>query len=82
MSTSWTTTESFEHNGKTMVPGTEFSVSGERGARFRFLSFVQTADSCWINAIGGQHKVVMWRSFRPSRISRITRLTPVAPRFR
>jgi hypothetical protein len=78
----WNTTETYVHNGKTMVPGTEFAVAGERGARFRFLSFVQAGDKVWINAIGGPHKVVMWRSFRPDRISRITRLSPVAQRFR
>jgi hypothetical protein len=82
-SDTWTTNDTYVHNGKTMVKGTEFAIAGERGARFRFQDYVVTADGrCWINAIGGQHKVVMFRAFRPSQISRITRLTPIAARFR
>lgn len=80
-SETWTTTDTYEFNGKTMVQGSEFAVAGERGARFRFLSYVETPDSCWINAIGGPNNVAMWRSFRPSQVTRITRLNPVAPRF-
>lgn len=76
---SWTHVDEYEHNGKTMVPGTEFSVHGERGARFRFLhAAVVNGKVAWIDAIGGQHKVRMWRSFRPEQINRITLLKPKA----
>lgn len=76
------TSDTYEFAGKTMVPGTEFSVSGERGGRFRFLNHVQVADAEWINCIGGPKNVTMWRSFRPDRILRITRLAPLSPRPR
>jgi hypothetical protein len=67
---------SFVFNGKTMVPGTEFAVSGERGARFRFLKHVTSGAAEWIDCVGGKSGHKMIRSFRPDRISRITRLVP------
>lgn len=78
-SDTWTKFDAFTLGRKTLTPGSEFTVQGERGARFRFHSYVETADGrCWINAFGGPHKVTMWRSFRPERISRITSLKPLA----
>lgn len=68
---------SFEFKGKTIVPGTEFAVTGEYGARFHFLSHVVQGDAEWINCIGGANGHHMFRAFRPSRISRITKLVPV-----
>lgn len=78
MSSDWTVNQSYQYNGKTMLPGTEFAVSGEHGGRFRFASHVVTSDGLeWINCFGGPKGVTMWRSFRPTRITRITRLRPV-----
>lgn len=76
------TSDTYEFKGKTMVPGTEFAVSGERGARFRFLNHVQAEETEWINCLGGPKNVTMWRSFRPERILRITKLVPLPPRTR
>lgn len=73
----------FSFGKKTMVPGTQFAVSGERGGRFRFHRHVVLDDGReWIDAFGGQSKVVMWRSFRPERIARITKLIPIQPPVR
>lgn len=78
----WVVSDHYEVGNKMMLPGTEFSVSGERGARFRFLNHVVSGDAQWINCFGGPKGVVMWRSFRPERILRITKLVPVVPRPR
>lgn len=65
-------------NGKSIVPGTEFAVQGEIGARFHFLNHVVLVDGTeWINCIGGKSGHHMFRSFRPTRITRITKQVPV-----
>jgi hypothetical protein len=62
-------------NGKTLTLGTEVTVRGERGARFRFYSHTRTPDGReWLDCMGGPVKVTMWRSFRPDRISRVFRV--------
>lgn len=59
-------------NGKRLTIGTEVTVRGERGARFRFVKHVRTPDGReWLDLMGGPSKVTMWRSFRPERISRV-----------
>lgn len=79
----WTVNQHYEFKGKTMLPGTEFAASAERGGRFRFQSHVVKEDGTeWINCIGGPKGVTMWRSFRPSRVLRITRLNPVEAKAR
>lgn len=72
-----TTSDTYEFNGKTMVQGTEFKVSGEYGATFRFHRHLVYADGREvIDCFGGPKNVTMWRSFRPDRITRITKLKP------
>jgi hypothetical protein len=73
----------YEYAGKTLVRGSEFSIKGEYGARFRFHRYVVLEDGReWIDAFGGPKDVTMWRSFRPARIARITRLRPSEPSLR
>lgn len=72
--------KSFEFNGKTMIPGTEFAVKGERGGRFHFVSHVILGENQWINCVGGKQGHHMFRAFRPERIARITKLVPLPAR--
>lgn len=77
-----TVSDTFALGKKTMVPGTEFAVAGERGGRFRFLNHVVADGVEWINCLGGKKGHEMWRSFRPERVTRITRLIPLPPNVR
>ena len=66
-----TTTEFIAPNGRHLSPGTEVSITGERG-RFRFQRHVVTEKGVeWIDVIGGPKGSSQWRSFRPDRIKRV-----------
>jgi hypothetical protein len=70
----WRRHETYQINGRVLVPGTEFSVHGEPG-RFRFLYVIQTpAGATWVDGIGGRVKEPQWRSFRLNQIKTIHRI--------
>jgi hypothetical protein len=67
----WIKTPHLLANGRHIYPGTELSITGERG-RFRFHQHVLTPDGReWIDCFGGAR----WRSFRVDRIKRVHRKT-------
>ena len=57
-------------NGRYVAPGTELSISGERG-RYRFVKLVTTATTEWIDVWGGPKGREQMRSFRPDRIKTV-----------
>ena len=58
-------------NGRHLVPGTAFSVWGERG-RFSYQHTTTTpAGRVWVDGIGGPKGTRSHRSFRPDRIRRV-----------
>lgn len=62
-------------NGRTLEPGTEVSIAGERG-RFRFRSAATTSGGRIVcDFIGGPAGHEQWRSFYPERIRTVHRLT-------
>lgn len=70
LSKNWTKHESMKVNGRILEKGTEFSVKGERG-RFRFIAYVVTDKTEWIDCVGGQKGYEMLRAFDPSRVRRV-----------
>lgn len=70
----WTVSTEYRVNGRVLEPGTEVSITGERG-RFRFVRHVINASGAeWLDVVGGANKVTMYRSFRPERVKRVHRL--------
>ena len=70
----WIISTEYRANGRVLEPGTEVSITGERG-RFRFVRHVISASGAeWIDVVGGANKVTMYRSFRPDRVKRVHRL--------
>ncbi|ARQ95516.1 hypothetical protein I5G81_gp77 [Mycobacterium phage Shandong1] len=61
-------------NGRTLEPGTEVSIRGERG-RFRFKSAARTSGGRIVcDFIGGPAGHEQWRSFYPEKIKTVHRL--------
>lgn len=61
-------------NGRTLTPGTEVSISKERG-RFRFVNAQYTAaGKLVLNFIGGTPTHEVFRSFYPERVRRVHRI--------
>ncbi len=84
---SWQVTS--EHtlaNGRTLVPGDEFTVKGEHGSTFRFTRYVfnEATGTAWVDCIGGQAQhlpkqmVTMFRAFRPERVTCLRRVRVAA----
>lgn len=70
----WQVAETICVNGRHLVPGTEVSITGERG-RFRFVRHVRRPDGTeWLDFVGGRPGVERARSFRPDRIKTVHRL--------
>lgn len=70
----WVISTEYRVNGRVLEPGTEVSITGERG-RFRFVRHVINASGAeWLDVVGGTNKVTMTRSFRPERVRRVHRL--------
>lgn len=67
---SWTVSYELQVNGRKVVPETELSIIGEAG-RFRFIRYVKTDTSEWIDVVGGRKGWTMWRSFDSSRIKTV-----------
>ena len=64
-------------HGRDLQPGTEVSISGERG-RFRFIRATTTsAHRVVLDFIGGQPGHECWRSFYPERVKTVHRLNRV-----
>jgi hypothetical protein len=68
LSAEWEKLYSVQINGRTVIPGTELRIRGERG-RFRFIKYVKTpAGAEWIDVWGGPKNCEQWRSFRLDRV--------------
>lgn len=75
----WQVADSYQVSDRTtLTPGREFTVSGERGATFRFVRHVVNPPHGryrkpreWIDCVGGTKGVIMTRAFRPERITRV-----------
>jgi hypothetical protein len=66
-------------HGRDLHPGTEVSISGERG-RFRFVRATTTStDRVVLDFIGGQPGHECWRSFYPERVKTVHRLNRTRP---
>ncbi len=59
--------------GRTLTPGMELTISGERG-RFRFIRHVCSGDKQWVDVLGGKSGHEKIRSFRPDRVAVVHRL--------
>lgn len=68
----WVETFTFSWNNRHIVPGTELSITGQRG-RFRFVKHIKTEKTEWIEVLGG--KLNVFRSFHPDKIKTVHRLT-------
>lgn len=67
----WTRTTQTQINGRHVTPGTELTVSGQRG-RFRFLEHVTTEQGIeWLWVIGGAKGYETFRAFRPEAVKRV-----------
>ena len=59
--------------GRTLTPGVELTVAGERG-RFKFIKHVVSGGKEWIDVLGGKSGHEKIRSFRPDRVATVHRL--------
>jgi len=59
--------------GRTLTPGMELSVTGERG-RFRFIKHVACGGKEWVDVFGGKNGHEKTRSFRPEQVAVVHRL--------
>ncbi|PKQ59707.1 hypothetical protein B5566_02345 [Mycobacterium sp. MHSD3] len=67
--------------GKPLTPGTEVSVRGKRGARYKFLraSTVPSTGAVVLDFIGGTRNHKSWHSFYPDQISKVHAPTEQRP---
>ena len=69
-------------HGRDLEPGTEVSITGERG-RFRFVRATTTsAERIVLDFIGGQAGHECWRSFYPERVKTVHRINRTRPNAR
>lgn len=73
----WIISEELTVNGRSVVAGTELSISGEGGTRFVFVRHVARPDGReWIDVLETYKGTPQaYRSFRPERIKTVHRLT-------
>jgi hypothetical protein len=65
-----TISEHYQHNGRWLEPGTEFTVPGE--GRFRFIAHVRTDRGAeWVDCWGGRMGQGQFRSFHIDRIKTV-----------
>jgi len=57
-------------NGRNVVSGTELRIKGARG-RYRFIKYVKTEATEWIDVWGGPKGSENWRSFTIDRIKTV-----------
>lgn len=63
----WIYTTEIQVNGRTVLPGTELKISGERG-RFRFIRQIDTGKVTWVDVFDTNNMI---RSFYPDRIQTV-----------
>ena len=65
----WIETSTATVHGRTLDPGTEVSIKGERG-RFRFMRRIERPERglVWLDFWGGPKGCEQWRSFAPERV--------------
>jgi hypothetical protein len=66
----WTVKNEIQINGRTVVAGTELSITGEAG-RFRFVKHVKTPTAEWIDVVGGRKGYSVFRSLYVSRVKTV-----------
>ena len=66
----WTVKNEIQVNGRTVVTGTELSITGEAG-RFRLVKHVKTPTAEWIDVVGGRKGYSVFRSFYVSRVKTV-----------
>ena len=66
---SWEVSEEFQHNGRWLRPGTEFTVHGVKG-RLRFIRYVVNTqtETAWVDCFSQDKQ---FRAFRPERIKTV-----------
>jgi len=69
-SVSWEIKTELQVNGRLVQKGTELKIQGERG-RFRFIQYVKTPTSDWIDVWGGTNNHEQMRSFKLERIKTV-----------
>lgn len=67
---SWIVKNEIQVNGRTVITGTELSITGEAG-RFRFVKHVKTPTAEWIDVVGGRKGYSVFRSFYVSRVKTV-----------
>lgn len=63
-------------DGTLLEPGTEFTLVGEKGKKYRFIKFVETETSEWIDCFGGTHSKQQSRAILPERINKVLKKKP------
>lgn len=64
------TSRTWRCHGRVVIPGMVLTVRGERGARFRFLSYTVNAHGdAWVDVYGGRPGRERFRSFAPDRVA-------------
>lgn len=66
----WDVQTELQINGRNVSKGTELKIKGHRG-RYRFIKYVKTETSEWIDVWGGPKHSENWRSFRLEQVARV-----------
>jgi hypothetical protein len=78
----WTVSQTYEHQGTTVVRGQELTIRNQRGGRFTFYDHViapprpgsgKRKPAEWITVLNQSGQAGQFRSFRPDQIGRIMR---------
>jgi hypothetical protein len=70
ISDAWEIKTEIQINGRNVAPNTELKISGERG-RFRFIKYVDTGTTQWVDVWGGTKGGETWRSFRLEQVKTV-----------
>ncbi len=66
----WVIQTEIQINGRNVVKGTELKIKGQRG-RFRFIKYVKTEETEWVDVWGGPKGSENWKSFPLDRIKTV-----------
>lgn len=66
----WEVQTELQINGRNVSRGTELKIRGQRG-RFRFIKYVKTETTDWVDVWGGPRHSENWRSFRLADVVRV-----------
>ncbi len=58
-------------DGTILEPGTEFTLTGEKGKKYSFIKHVTTETSEWIDCFGGTYAKQQSRAITPERINKV-----------